>query len=219
MYNRSQVFAAACAGLFVFGMTLVTLGSILPGLKTNFPGDALNTGLLAALLPLGIMGGSLVFGPIVDRYGYKLLLILSVFVSGIALGGLALTNSAPVIYLCIFLIGFGGGIINGGTSALVADISTKNKGASLSLFGVFYGIGALGMPLLLGLLAKRYEYNTILGVVSVFLLFPIVYYLLIKFPSPKHTQGFPLKQGIKLLKEKALLAIADHELDYFFLTI
>lgn len=208
MYKRFQVFAAACTGLFIFGMTLVTLGSILPGLQSKYGVDEISTAMLAAILPLGIMGGSLVFGPIVDRYGYKLLLILSVLVSALALGGLALTNSATILYLCIFLIGFAGGIINGGTSALVADISAENKGANLSLLGVSFGAGALGMPLLLGVLSKQFDYTTILAAVSGFMLIPVVFYFFVRFPAPKQTQGFPLKEGIKLVKEKALLACA-----------
>jgi hypothetical protein len=37
------------------------------------------------------------------------------------------------------VLGFGGGIINGSTNAVVADISSEDKGANLSLLGVFFG--------------------------------------------------------------------------------
>ena len=205
MYKRTRVFAAACIGLFLFGMILITLGSILPLLKTKFEADGLNAGILASILPIGILTGSLIFGPIVDRYGYKSLLILSVLISALALEGLAFTQSLPLLYICIFLIGFGGGSINGGTSALVSDISTENKGASLSILGVFFGIGALGMPLLLGALSKNFLYTTILAAVGFFMLLPVIYFLFIAFPAPKQAQGFPLKEGVKLLKEPALL--------------
>jgi len=205
MYNRNQVFAAACIALFLFGMTLITLGSILPSLTTAFEAAGLNKGFLVSILPIGLMAGSLVFGPIVDRYGYKLLLIASVLISAIALEGLAFTHSLPLLYTCIFFTGFGGGIINGGTSALVADISSENKGANLSLLGVFFGIGALGMPLLLGVLSKHFHYTTILAAVGLFMLVPVFYFLFLVFPKPKQAQGFPLKEGVKLLKEPALL--------------
>jgi len=205
MYKRSQVFAAACIGLFLFGMTLITLGSILPPLTTKFESHGLNKGILVSILPIGILSGSLVFGPIVDRYGYKLLLILSVLISSISLEGLAFTNSLSLLYVCIFFTGFGGGIINGGTSALVADISAENKGANLSLLGVFFGIGALGMPLLLGILSKHFQYTTILAAVGFFMLLPVVWFTFILFPTPKQAQGFPLKEGVRLLKEPALL--------------
>ncbi len=205
MYKRSQVFAAACIALFLFGMTLITLGSILPSLTTKFESHGLNKGILVSVLPIGILAGSLIFGPIVDRYGYKLLLIVSVLISAISLEGLAFTDSLSLLYVCIFFTGFGGGIINGGTSALVADISAENKGANLSLLGVFFGIGALGMPLLLGVLSKHFQYTTILSAVGFFMLLPAAWFLFILFPTPKQAQGFPLKEGIKLLKEPALL--------------
>src|SRR5690606_7326048 len=184
MYNRNKVFSAACIGLFLFGMTLITLGSILPSLTTKFESEGLNAGILVAVLPIGIMLGSLVFGPIVDRYGYKMLLIISVLISAISLEGLAFTNTLTLLYICIFLIGLGGGIINGGTSALVADISSDHKGASLSLMCVCFGIGALCMPLLLGCLSGYFKFTTILAAVGMFIVLPVIYFFHLKFTDP-----------------------------------
>ena len=205
MYKRSQVFAAACIALFLFGITFLTLGSILPLLSAKFKTKGLNTGFLVSILPIGVLVGSLIFGPIVDRYGYKLPLIISILISAVTLQGLAFTQSISLLYACMFFIGFGGGIINGGTNALVADITAGNKGASLSLLGVSFGIGALGMPLLLGVLSKHFPYTSILSGVGFFMLLPGIYFLFTRFPVPKQVQGFPLKEGIKLLKEPALL--------------
>lgn len=205
MYKRNQVFAAACIALFLFGMTLITLGSILPSITDNFKLDEISTGKLVSILPIGILLGSLVFGPIVDRFGFKILLIASVLLSIIGLEGLAFTKSISMLQLYIFITGVGGGSINGGTSALVADISEEDKGASLSLLGVSFGVGALGMPLLLGMLSKYYQYQFIISGVGLVMLLTVVYFLSVKFPAPKHAQGFPLKEGVKLLKEPALL--------------
>lgn len=205
MYKRNRVFAAACMALFLFGMTLITLGSILPSLSSRFEAHGFDKSFIVAVLPVGILLGSLVFGPIVDRYGYKLLLIISVLISSAALIGLAFTQTVTLLYTGIFFIGFGGGIINGGTSALVADISEENKGASLSLLGVFFGVGALGMPLLLGFLSRYYDFTTILAGVGFFMILPALMFLFVAFPVPKQVQGFPLAEGVKLLKEPALL--------------
>jgi MFS transporter, FHS family, glucose/mannose:H+ symporter len=205
MYSHNRVFAAACIGLFLFGMTLITLGSILPALEIKFLETGANAGILTSILPIGILTGSLLFGPIVDRYGYQLLLIASVIVSALAIEGLAFFDSVTAICLCIFFIGVAGGILNGGGSALVSDISSENKGANLSLLGVFYGIGAVGMPLLLGILSKRFDYQSILSAVGVFFLLLVFYFIVTKFPTPKQAQGFPLKEGVKLLKQPALL--------------
>jgi len=205
MYKRHQVFVAACIGLFLFGITFLTLGSILPLLTAKFESEGLNSGLIVSILPIGVLFGSMIFGPFVDRYGYKLLLIISILISAFSLQGLAFTQSLNLLYLCIFLVGFSGGIINGATNALVADISDTNKGASLSLLGVSYGVGAFGMPFLLGIMSKHFPYTSILSGVGFFMVLPAIYFVFISFPAPKQERGFPLKEGIRLLKQPVLI--------------
>ena len=184
---------------------LITLGSILPSLTDKFSIDKLQAGKLASILPLGVMVGSLVFGPFADKKGYKILFILATLLVIIAFEGLAFAKSFLLVQVCIFFIGLGGGTINGATNAVVADISTGDKGANLSLLGVFFGIGALGMPLLLSLLSKQYDYTEILSAIGMLMLLPVFYFISIKFPVPKHGHGFPVKEGIRLIREPALL--------------
>ncbi|MEO6187775.1 MAG: MFS transporter [Ginsengibacter sp.] len=205
MYKRKKVFAAACISILLFGILFISLGSILPVLTEKFQIGDLKKGGLVSLLPIGLLAGSLIFGPFVDRYGYKFLLATSVILAASALEGLIITSSFFILQICIFIAGFAGGILNGGANSLVSDISAEDKGANLSLLGVFFGIGALGMPLLLGILSKHFEFSFIVSGIALFMLMTVVYIFLIKFPAPKQAQGFPLKAGIKLLKEPALL--------------
>ena len=205
MYKRNQVFIAACIGLLLFGIMLITLGSILPSLTAKFQMNELRSAKLVSLLPIGVILGSLIFGPIADRYGYKMLLIVSTLLIMLTFEGLAFARSFLLLQVSIFFLGFSGGIINGATNAVVADISSEDKEAHLSLLGAFFGVGALGMPLLLGILSKRFDYPAILSSVGLLMLLAVIYFSAIKFPKPKHTQGFPLKDGLKLLKQPALL--------------
>ena len=207
MYKRNQVFAAACIGLLLFGIILITLGAILLSITEKFKLEKINTGSLTWIFPIGILVGSILFGPIVDRFGYKILLIVTTLLVIPSFEGLAFANSFFLLQVCIFIVGICGGILNGATNALASDISTGDRGASLSLLGAFFGFGALGMPLLLGVLSKHFDYSIILSCVGFSFLLVVVYFLLIKFPVPKHTQGFPLKAGMKLIKEPAILLI------------
>jgi MFS family permease len=192
MYKKNLVFTAACLGMLLFGVVMISVGSILPSLTEKFAMDQLTAGSLVSLLPIGILVGSVVFGPIIDRYGYKMLLIVCSLLVFLGLEGIAYAESFFMLQISIFLIGFGGGVLNGETNALVADISSEGKGANLSLLGMFFGIGALGMPAILALLSKTYSYTLIISAVGFFVLLPVLYFCFIKFPVPKQPQGVPL---------------------------
>ena len=75
--SNAAVLAAGFAGMAFFGMAFVILGTVLPSLTERFSLSTANASTVASLLPFGIMLGSLVFGPIIDRYGYKMLIIAS----------------------------------------------------------------------------------------------------------------------------------------------
>jgi MFS family permease len=208
MYNKKIIFWAACIGILFFGMGITTLGSVKHGLEQKYLLDEIASGTLFSILPFGILLGSLLFGPFCDKYGYKILLSLTCFSMFIGFEGIAYSPSHSLLKLSIFLFGLGGGAINGATSALVSDISDKDKGANLSLLGVFFGIGALGMPFLLGILENQFSYEVILSVVGFATLAVGIFYLLIKFPPAKQGQGFPVAKSLSLFKDSVLILIA-----------
>ena len=142
-------------------------------------------GTLTALLPLGILVGSLIFGPVVDRFGYRWMLVGASLIVGVALEGMAFSESKKLVQLFVFAIGFGGGILNGATNALAADVSEGERGAKLSLLGVFFGIGALAMPFTIATLSHRFSMSTIVAAIGALVLAPVVFCLAIQFPPPK----------------------------------
>jgi len=208
MYNRNLVFTASCLGMFIFGIVFTTLGAILPSVIEKFTIDKIHAGSLISILSLGILAGSLLFGPIADRFGYKALLIICSLFILIGLEGIAWSAQFWLLRLSIFLIGFGGGVINGGTNALVADISEGERSANLSLLGIFFGIGAIGIPFLLGILLDKISYETFIAMVGLVVLLPLIFFVAIKFPEPKQAQKFPVREGLGLVKSVALLLFA-----------
>jgi FHS family glucose/mannose:H+ symporter-like MFS transporter len=205
MYNRKLVFTAACLGMLMFGIILTTLGAILPFIIEKFDIDKSSAGSLMLLMSFGILTGSLIFGPIVDRYGYKRLLIIGAILIFVCLEAIAFAPSFSLLRLAIFIVGFVGGVINGGTNALVADISEEGKSAELSILGIFFGIGAIGLPLSMGSLLKYLSYHHIMAGVGFVVIIPLLFFIFLGFPSPKQAQGFPIKEGLSLLKEIPLI--------------
>lgn len=207
MYRKNLVFLAACLGMLLFGISLITLGSVAGFLKQKFQFDGIAAGTLFSLLPVGILIGSLIFGPVCDRYGYKWLLVSACMAMCAGFEGIAFAASLSMLKFSVFVFGVGSGIVNGATNAVVADISTRSKGADLSLLGVFFGLGALGMPLVLGLLAHRFASYQIVAAVGVLTALIGLMYLIIQFPGAKQKQETSAGSW-KQLRNISLLMIA-----------
>ena len=204
--NRRSLIAAAYFGMLIFGIVLTTLGAVLPSIIERFGIDTAVAGTLFLLMSFGIMAGSLVFGPLVDRHGYKWLLIASAALILVGLEGIAFAASLGAMRIAVLLIGFGGGVINGAVNALVADVSAEGeRGAAISLLGVFFGLGAVGVPFVLGMLLGRYSYSAIVAGVGAVVLGAIVFMAATRFPAPKQPQGFPIAEGVRLLRDPVLL--------------
>jgi MFS family permease len=170
--------------------------------------DAVGAGTLFSIMPLGIIGGSLLFGPVCDRYGYKPLLVISSLLMFAGFEGLALTGTTGLLVISVLMIGLGGGAINGATNAVVADISTTGKGADLSLLGVFFGIGALGMPLLLSILEKSVDFEVIIAATGFLALAASLIFFVVVFPPAKQSGGISLKLINGLVRDGAILLVA-----------
>lgn len=205
--SRKHVFAAACLGMLVFGIVMTVLGTILPSLIERFAVDKTVAGSSITLLSVGILLGSLVFGPVVDRYGFKGLLLACTGIVLIGLEALAFAPNFDLLRAAVFLVGVGGGVINGGTNALVSDISAGHRSAGLSVLGVFFGVGAFGVSFLLGFLLDQYAYSTLTALVGLPVAAALTYFAFVEFPMPKQPQGFPVSKGKQLLRDPAMLLL------------
>ena len=208
MLNKKLIFWAACFGMLLFGIGLITLGSIAPDLKTKFNLDDVAAGTLFSILPFGILTGSLFFGPVCDRYGYKIIMIVACVGMFAGFQCIAYVSSLAFLKACIFVFGISAGIINGATNAVVSDVSKGAEGARLSLLGVFFGIGALGMPFVIAVLKNNFSSYQIVEAVGWLTLVVGSFYSFIKFPPSKKAIGFAPNTTKKLFRETYLWFIA-----------
>ena len=207
MSSRRTLFVIACLGLLTFGIVLTTLGAVLPSVIERFGVDKATAGSLFLVNTFGIVIGSVVFGPIVDRNGYKELLLLALALIVIGLEGIAFAPSMTWLRVAVALTGFGGGIINGGANALVADINTEARTAGLSHLAVYFGVGAVGVPFALGSLLGAFSYSAIIAAVGGLVAIPLLATAVAHFPAPKQAQGFPLAAAQELLHDPVLLTL------------
>lgn len=206
-YDYKVVFLAACLGMSLFGVVMISLGSLLPSISNRIYLSKLETGATLSLLPFGILLGSMGFGPLVDRFGYKVILIVGGLLAFLGFECLGIAARSTQLNWAIVGIGLGGGILNGATNALVSDISKEGHSANLSLLGVFYGLGALGVPVLLGFLQEYLELDVLIFWMGMGMLLPVVFFVMTAFPRPKNAQGFPIAQGFGMVKDPVLLLL------------
>lgn len=198
-YNTPAVFVAACAGMGFFGVAMLSLGPLLGRIGEL----GVNANALPSTLTIGIIIGTLLFGPIVDKFGYKGLTILSSILALAGILGLNFFSTDFPLQASICCLGIGGGVLNGLTNALVSDIYGDDKrGARLSLLGAFYCIGALLWTLLNYFIA---DYHIPLYIMSTIMLCFIIYFFFIAFPQAKPADAVGMKQTLGLFKYPALL--------------
>jgi MFS family permease len=156
--RRNLLFAGACAGITVFGIVIAMLGTVfgLPDMVARLHIDLAQKGNLFLLLYLGVFLASVVVGPLIDRIGNKMILLLSAALVAVAMAGFALAHSLAGAAAASVVLGIGGGGLNTSTSALVSDLYQENRGAMLNALGIFFGVGALAVPLLAAALAGTF---------------------------------------------------------------
>ena len=93
---------------------------LLPFYATQFGADAFTVGWLMGIFALGQMLTSPFWGRLSDRIGRKPVMIASQLISATAFIVFAFANSVPLLLLCRFLQGVGGGSL-GAVSAYVSD--------------------------------------------------------------------------------------------------
>ena len=144
------LFAAACAGILSFGIVFAVLGTVfgLSGTRERLHIDLAQQGTLFLLLYLGIFLASLVCGPAIDRLGYQLILLVSSLLVCGAMILFAVARSMILAGTASLFLGFGGGGLNTCTNALVSELFGSQRGRMLNLLGIFFGVGALFVPLL-----------------------------------------------------------------------
>lgn len=207
MKNKTIAFIANFTGIFLFGISMVIIGSILPVLKSRFGMTDIEAGGLFTILPIGLLIGSVLFGPIVDKFGYRGVLSVASLFLAIGFLGIAHAPSTFLLTVCIFFFGIGGGTINGATSALVSDLSEgKAKIINLNWLGMFYGVGAFSMPLVLSLISDN-KLVVVLNVAAILSLLSGVIFLLIKYPLTVDKEKITLKVIPTFVKNKLFMTI------------
>jgi MFS transporter, FHS family, glucose/mannose:H+ symporter len=194
-FRRAPLLVALNACMFVFGMILLLMGSLLPTLQAS----GTRAGGLGSMPLIGILAATILIGPVLDKGGAKpalavsLALILSAMMAMPSLGSYAALAAAALVY------GFGGGVLNTATNALVSDLSGAGRSVALNLLGFSFSLGAITSPLVTSWTAERWPGPAVLRVLALAPAAVLVLVLPLRFPAPA-SSSVPLRKLLAVLR-------------------
>ncbi|PYT73432.1 MAG: hypothetical protein DMG39_06625 [Acidobacteria bacterium] len=201
--QRVPLLAAANACMFVFGVVLLLMGSLLPSLQFTYS----RSGNLGSFPLAGIFVSTVLVGPILDLFGAKGVLAVALGLVAASLGVMPSLSSYSEFAAAAFLYGLGGGGLNTATNALVADVSAPRRAAALNLLGFLFSLGAISAPLLLSSVAGNLSASVVLHGLAILCLVIAIALLSLRFPPPAKS-GTRLRRLLSVLNHRAIWLFA-----------
>jgi MFS transporter, FHS family, glucose/mannose:H+ symporter len=207
--RRGILFAGAATGIFVFGIVMAVLGTLfgLPEMRERLHINLAQQGNMLLLLFLGIFIATLAAGPAIDAIGNKSILIVSSLLVGAGMAGFAFVHSFESGALPAVLLGCGGGGLNTSTNALVSDLFGEKRGSMLNLLGIFYGIGALCIPLLAAAIIGHFAVAPQLLFCAPLAVFCALLFAAMHFPAASAAQTFSWSDAFAVARYPGVLAL------------
>jgi MFS transporter, FHS family, glucose/mannose:H+ symporter len=204
------LFFSASAGILVFGIVLAILGTVfgLPAMRARLQISLAQQGTLFLLLYLGIFVASLIVGPLIDHLGNKANLFASSLIVALAMVFFAGAHSFAAASGAAILLGLGGGSLNTCTNVLVSDLYAEQRGPMLNLLGIFFGVGALSIPLMAASIEGHFTIHQLFVFCAVLAAVCALWYAAISFPSAKANQRFSWSELLEVAKYNGVLLLA-----------
>ena len=153
----------------------------------------------------------LIFGPLVDLFGYRPVAIAGFILGALAVFMLVSSRSYGMAVFSCVVLGIGAMCLNLGNT-LIPMVLFKGNPAAASNFGnVFFGIGAFITPFLVGMLLNRLGYRATGMVITLILLAPVVIAALASYPEIQKTGlnfGQAFSSAFGLLANPAIIVAA-----------
>jgi fucose permease len=154
---RSDVRAAgvlACVGLLLIGWSGLLVPSLIRSIEADFGQTDAGIGILYFVNAVAYATGSFSGGMLTERFGRRRLLALATLLLGLGTAVLGLSPSWLPVLLATIPGGFGSGAIDGGMNGLVLDLYPSARGRALNTLHLFFSVGALTSPLIVGRLVE-----------------------------------------------------------------
>lgn len=154
-FSRTATAAAlGCAALTLVGWTGLLVPSLIRSIEHDFSQTDAGIGVFLFVNAVAYVAGSMLGGLLTERFGRRVVLVVAVVLIALGLAGTATVPTWGLFLAVGVPFGFGSGAIDGGTNGLILDLFPTNRGRALNLLHVFFSLGALASPLVVGRLVE-----------------------------------------------------------------
>ncbi|PFB87256.1 hypothetical protein CN273_07320 [Bacillus thuringiensis] len=184
------IFYFGCLFYFIVGVIHVCMGSLIPSLLQYYERTPDQLGILIFFQFTGFLFGVLSSPVLVKKYHYFKTLTFGILAMLVVLGGFLFVKEWAYLAVIAFGLGYGAGLLETTMGSFVIS-AEQNSAAKFSILEVWFGIGALGFPLLVNYFIKLYAWYFILYGILLFLIFTLLVWYL--FGSAKFNNLSPRK--------------------------
>ena len=141
-----------CLTLLLIGWTGLLMPSLIRSIKDTFGQTDAGIGLIYFLYAIAYAAGSFGGGPATEKLGRRTVLVAASLLHGAGLLGMGVAPAWAVFAGLSLPAGLGAGILDGGSNGLFLDLFRSGRGRAMNLLHLFFSIGALSAPLVVGAL-------------------------------------------------------------------
>lgn len=152
--NRRAAGVLACVGLLLIGWTGLLVPSLIREIERDFVQTDAGLGIYYFAGAAAYATGSFSGGMLTERFGRRRVFTIATLLIGLGTATLGLVPIWAFVLLSSVPAGFGSGAIDGGVNGLVLDLFPTARGRALNTLHLFFGVGALSSPLVVGRLVE-----------------------------------------------------------------
>lgn len=148
---QKSVLLLAYMTFLIFGMFQAGIGPVLEELSLQTSSSLSIIGGILTFLFLGSLIAQIAAGPLIDRFGAKKVLIISLLFLATGILGFTQAQQIGWMFILVFYAGLGQGGVDLATNLVITDAYPMNNASALNLLHFFFGLGAFISPAFIGL--------------------------------------------------------------------
>ncbi len=186
-----------CLTLLLIGWSGLLVPSLIRSIERDFGQTDAGIGVYYLVWAVAYACGSLGGGVVTERLGRRRILIGAALVHGVGLGVLALVPPWGVALLSAVPGGLGAGALDGGANGLILDLFHAARGRALNTLHLFFSVGALSSPLVVGQLVDAGVAWQEIMIVTAVAVVPLAgLYAVARLPHGRHAAA-PPAEGVR----------------------